>query len=420
MQQKREKIEPKDVATAQLHEKWSRLPASLVAHAASWIGDARSLAALESACQAWSAAANAKLNILWKALYLYEWEAISANDPSVAIDGAETSWKKRFAARTRIDRNWATGKYRRSMIEVDLSAPDGPMLAIVNSPPLLLCATFDIPVTVFSLPECKELRQLGTIHSSETLNVDESQSPPLAALCNEQTASVWNVEAAAQVGKTISFSSACIAVASYGNRLAALLANNTFGMFDFQSGEQIFALSLPLECHRLHWSSDGQWLLADYFPRLAQHLLLIDTRPATPVVTSLQPSVGDYLVDKSPSLRGDVVVLSKTHASRRRPSDSAFSQICAYDSSAFVHLAGTMVDRHRVLLFSEDSTRVVLDFRNGTLRELPKSTAVAVASATSFRFAAALLEFDHDDEDEGDDEDFREETRGLLVLDFGV
>src|SRR5690349_11074032 len=57
---------------------WSRLPASLLAHASSWIGEARALVSLESACKSWKTAANAKLNSAWKALYLHEFEAMSA------------------------------------------------------------------------------------------------------------------------------------------------------------------------------------------------------------------------------------------------------------------------------------------------------------------------------------------------------
>ena len=96
---KRRQIEMK---AAVPQNKWSRLPASLLALAASWSGDSRSLSSLESLCTLWHGAAQAKFNELWKSAYLLEWESISADDPNVAVDGAETSWKKRFTARAHI------------------------------------------------------------------------------------------------------------------------------------------------------------------------------------------------------------------------------------------------------------------------------------------------------------------------------
>ena len=64
---------------------------------ASWLGDAQSLVALEFVWKPWRAAGQAKLDIAWKSCYRSEFDATSADDTSVAVAGAETSWKKRYA-----------------------------------------------------------------------------------------------------------------------------------------------------------------------------------------------------------------------------------------------------------------------------------------------------------------------------------
>ena len=97
---------------------------------------------VENTCKSWTAAAKVKHENLWKAFYLLEWEAVSAADASVAIDGSETSWKKRFSQRARIDRNWLKKKSRVST-----------------------AASWARTLVVLSLPECKELPHRHWFHA---------------------------------------------------------------------------------------------------------------------------------------------------------------------------------------------------------------------------------------------------------------
>lgn len=89
---------------------WTRLPAALVAHAGSFLPDAQSLLALVNSCSTWCSIPDQKFDAAWRAVYLAEFEPESANDSIIAVDGAETPWRKRVAARVRVESNWRNGR----------------------------------------------------------------------------------------------------------------------------------------------------------------------------------------------------------------------------------------------------------------------------------------------------------------------
>ena len=91
--------------------------------------------------------------------------------------------------------------------------------AVITRPPLVIVSSD--AVTVFGLPECEELRSLKSAHCLPRIGADESQSPPLTALCSSFEASaevavlsvtsgeqIWRCAAAELRPSSMTFSSA--------------------------------------------------------------------------------------------------------------------------------------------------------------------------------------------------------------------
>ena len=92
----------------------------------------------------------------------------------MAVDGAETSWQKHFAARARIDCNWKRELPRPSaQFQID-EHHVWLMEVVMNSNLLLLVASGNAPVVIFSRPEGKELRRINV--QPKGWSVDNSQS----------------------------------------------------------------------------------------------------------------------------------------------------------------------------------------------------------------------------------------------------
>ena len=78
---------------------WTSCPASLLMHVCGWL-DVQSVARMGACCRAWGAIPQEKSDALWKRLYLRDYEAHTADDSVVAVDGAaSTAWRKRYELR---------------------------------------------------------------------------------------------------------------------------------------------------------------------------------------------------------------------------------------------------------------------------------------------------------------------------------
>ena len=94
--------QPESKSRVALASHWSQLPASIAALALSFLGDAAALIAFEITCKPWRAIAaqNDKLNPIWRAIFLREFEEESSSDPLICGGVEQTTqapWKTRFA-----------------------------------------------------------------------------------------------------------------------------------------------------------------------------------------------------------------------------------------------------------------------------------------------------------------------------------
>ena len=94
---------------------WRALPSVVLARTLSLLADdARDVVAAQLSCKTWLSCD--KLQAVWKQCYMQKFEAESANDECIALDGDATTWSKRFARRATIEGNWQHGRALRRVI----------------------------------------------------------------------------------------------------------------------------------------------------------------------------------------------------------------------------------------------------------------------------------------------------------------
>src|SRR5688572_6912521 len=100
-------------------DKWGKqCPVRLVAQCLQLV-QAKELAASSTVCKSWYLPPNLA-NALWKRCYLADYEAETANDPAIAVEGEDTSWSVRYRRRTRVERNWSSKSFVRSEVALEV------------------------------------------------------------------------------------------------------------------------------------------------------------------------------------------------------------------------------------------------------------------------------------------------------------
>ena len=122
-----------------LHSSSTYLPARIVAGCMEFALDAKDIARSQSVCRGWRLPANL-LDKLFHTRYLQQFEARTANTPEIAREGAATTpWKTRYRRRHQVRRNWESGRYKTSTVELSHSGGVGfPAFLIVPETNLLL------------------------------------------------------------------------------------------------------------------------------------------------------------------------------------------------------------------------------------------------------------------------------------------
>ena len=88
-----------------------KLPARVLTYSLEWL-DSKSLGCSGSVCR--KLCELQATDRLWHLLYVQEFEAHSADDECIAVDGETTAWRTRFRNRTRVERNRRKLRFRTS------------------------------------------------------------------------------------------------------------------------------------------------------------------------------------------------------------------------------------------------------------------------------------------------------------------
>ena len=95
-------------------DNWARLlPTPLLLQTMSWLCDTQSVSRMQAVCRSWSSVPSEKLDLVWRSIYLREWEPESATDSCIAVKGESTPWRQRFKQRLLLKRRWHEGKFIR-------------------------------------------------------------------------------------------------------------------------------------------------------------------------------------------------------------------------------------------------------------------------------------------------------------------
>ena len=171
---------------------WNSLPSVLVGQLLSWLGHSASMAALQSSCKAWRNVPLEKVDAVWKAQYLRDFDVHSQAHPLIANDGEQTSWKQRCANRARIEQNWLNSRCASHVVEID-----GSGFHPSASLDVVLCYNNN-EMFLFDMNERKETKRWraeSTGHHIRHLNIDRSTLPERGvslSTCGE--ISVWSVQ----------------------------------------------------------------------------------------------------------------------------------------------------------------------------------------------------------------------------------
>ena len=184
---------------------WHRLPAVLVAHCLSFVGDVCSLVAVQSSCKAWRA--NDKLEPVWKALFLHDWEEYSASNALIATGGGNTPWQERYLARARVEASWKAGRCKTAIVEFEhVEAVE--LLSYVE---LLVCNINRSVVVLLNATDLKEVKRrdlLTPLQYSDCLAVHDCATPVIATAGDIGVIRVWSVPTLEPLGVEIKTGSA--------------------------------------------------------------------------------------------------------------------------------------------------------------------------------------------------------------------
>ena len=83
------------------------MPPVLLKHAIAFLAhdSVRSLVAVQRTCTQWASASDKALDALWKGAYLQRF-GVEGDDCAVAPEGSSTPWRRRWALRSNVERNW--------------------------------------------------------------------------------------------------------------------------------------------------------------------------------------------------------------------------------------------------------------------------------------------------------------------------
>src|SRR5690242_19004654 len=96
---KRQKADHKTSTSSRPSTVAQSLSGSLLLHLMRFLNDARSLTAMQSVCRNWRSFSDSQLDLVWRPLYLWIWEAESATDECILTPGESTPWKERYRQR---------------------------------------------------------------------------------------------------------------------------------------------------------------------------------------------------------------------------------------------------------------------------------------------------------------------------------